>query len=109
MFEVDGVKYVPVSPSERTCDAIDCVYDSSAENVHIGETVSYKGISLKVLQMKPYACYGNSYIKNLHLSLKGDIVEYTFSHCVSLQTATLGEGIPHSDSVPSMDASLYRA
>ena len=27
MFEVDGVKYVPVSPSERTCDAIDCVYD----------------------------------------------------------------------------------
>ena len=30
LIEVDGVKYVPVSPSERTCDAIDCRYDDSA-------------------------------------------------------------------------------
>ena len=29
-FEVDGIRYVPVSPSEKTCDAIDCVYDESA-------------------------------------------------------------------------------
>ena len=41
MFEVDGIKYVPVSPSERTCDAIDCTYDKSAENIKIGKTVTY--------------------------------------------------------------------
>ena len=26
LFEVDGIRYVPVNPSERTCDAIDCTY-----------------------------------------------------------------------------------
>ena len=36
-FEVDGVKYVPVSPSERTCDVIDCSYDEKVENVNILE------------------------------------------------------------------------
>jgi small conductance mechanosensitive channel len=33
MFEVKGIRYVPVSPSERTCDAIDCTYDESIERV----------------------------------------------------------------------------
>ena len=28
MFETDGAKYIPISPSERTCDVIDCIYDS---------------------------------------------------------------------------------
>lgn len=62
MFEVDGIKYVPVSPSERTCDAIDCMYDASAENINIGKTVSYKGVALNVKDIKPYACYMNNYI-----------------------------------------------
>ena len=46
LFEVEGVKYVPVSPSERTCDAIDCAYNESAEHIDIGETVTNKGITL---------------------------------------------------------------
>ena len=39
-FEVDGVKYVPISPSDRTCDVIDCNYDESVTNLHINSTVS---------------------------------------------------------------------
>ena len=57
MFETGGVKYVPVSPSERTCDAIDCTYDAAAENINIGKTVSYKGIAMTVNNIKPYTCY----------------------------------------------------
>ena len=48
LFEVDGVKYVPVSPSERTCDAIDCAYDATAANINIGKTVNYKGLKFRI-------------------------------------------------------------
>ena len=89
MFDVDGVKYVPVSPSERTCDAIDCNYDETAENVNIGNTVSYKGVSMTVKQVKPYVCYGNNFIKNLHVDFSGDVSECAFSGCTALQTATV--------------------
>ena len=89
VFEVDGVKYVPVSPSERTCDAIDCNYDESAENVNIGNTVSYKGVNMTVKQVKPYVCYNNKYIKNVDLAFNGSIGSYAFSGCTALQTATV--------------------
>ena len=89
MFDVDGVKYVPVSPSERTCDAIDCNYDETAENVNIGNTVSYKGVSMTVKQVKPYVCYGNNFIKNVQLDFSGDVGRYAFSGCTALQTATV--------------------
>ena len=115
MFEVDGVKYVPVSPSERTCDAIDCAYNESAQNIHIGNTVTNQGISLTVKQIHPYALYRNQYVKDVELSFDGDIGNYSFygcsgltnaqvknqgaiganafQACSSLKTATLGEQI----------------
>jgi hypothetical protein len=79
MFEVGGIKYVPVSPSERTCDAIDCMYDTSAENINIGETVSYNGVSLNVKDIKPYACYMNNNIKSIDISNDGSIGQLAFS------------------------------
>ena len=79
MFEVGGIKYVPVSPSERTCDAIDCMYDASAENINIGKTVSYKGVALDVKDIKPYACYMNNNIKSIDISNDGSIGQFAFS------------------------------
>ncbi len=79
MFEVDGIKYVPVSPSERTCDAIDCMYDASAENINIGKTVSFKGVALNVKDIKPYACYMNNNIKSIDISNDGSIGQFAFS------------------------------
>lgn len=35
VFDVGGVKYVPVDLSERTCDAIDCMYDESVEYIRL--------------------------------------------------------------------------
>ena len=93
MFEVDGVKYVPVSPSERTCDAIDCLYDESTENVRIGETVNYRGIDMTVKQVHPYAFYQNFYIKKANLSLRGGVGRNAFYQCSAMTTATLGERV----------------
>ena len=92
-FDVDGVRYVPVSPSERTCDAIDCLYDESAENINIGETVTYKGVTLTVKKVNPYTCYKNKFIKDVKLSLNGDIGNYAFYGCTAMESADLGQKV----------------
>lgn len=86
LFVVGGVKYVPISPSERTCEAIDCIYDESAEEVHIGETVTNQGISLTVKQVCDYACYGNKNIKDVNLGFDGDIGSYAFYGCENINS-----------------------
>ena len=78
LFNVDGVTYVPVSPSERTCDAIDCVCDESLTEVHINPTVSYSGISMKVLKIQPYISYQNNNLQNLYLDIDCNIDKYSF-------------------------------
>ena len=93
MFEVEGIKYVPVSPSERTCDAIDCSYNESAENINIGESVTYRGVSLSLKRVNPYLCYRNTYIKNVKLNFIGDVSNYAFASCNNMQTIELGQEI----------------
>ena len=89
IFTVDGVKYVPVNPSQRTCDAIDCLHDNSAEKIIVGKTVKYKNIEMTVNKLMPYAFYGNKYIKNATISNNGDIGDSAFSGCTSLENATI--------------------
>ena len=93
LFEVEGVKYVPVSPSERTCDAIDCAYNKSAEHIDIGKTVTNRGITLTVRKINPYICYGNTFIKDTKLHFKGIIAQQAFYGCSAMQTAELGQEI----------------
>ena len=93
MFEVGGVKYVPVSPSDRTCDAIDCVYGRAAKNIYISNTVSYNGESLTVQDIGKYTCFGNNSIRTVTIDYHGGIGAYAFSNCASLETVTLKEGI----------------
>ena len=89
LFVVDGVKYVPVSPSERTCDAIDCLYDESAKNIHIGKTVSYKGVSMTVKDVNPYACYDNDKVETVTIDHDGNIGNYAFYDCDSIVNIVL--------------------
>ncbi len=87
MFEVDGVKYVPVNPSERICDAIDCVYDSTKVSVVIPSTVSFKGVEMDVLNVNPYICYGCSNLNTVTLGENiASIGNYAFYDCSSLQS-----------------------
>ncbi len=85
IFEVDGVKYVPVSPSERTCHAIDCAYDSTAESINVSETASFKGIAMTVKEVMPYTFYGNDHIKEVSVSHLGNIGDYAFYDCDEIE------------------------
>ena len=98
LFEIDGIKYIPVSPTERTCDAIDCAINKSAENINISETVTYKGIEMTVKNIKPYIFYGNTFIKDVKLSrLITFIGSYAFSGCSSLTNMEIGTGVTSID------------
>ena len=89
LFEVGGIKYVPVSPSERTCEAIDCAYDTTSV-VRIGRTVSYQGVEMTVEDIRPYTCYDNDRMKTLHLDgYVGDVGGYAFYDCDSLAGVTI--------------------
>lgn len=83
-FEVDGVIYVPVSPSERTCDVIDYNYTPSNTEITIDSIVSNKNIELKVLNINKYAFYRNSKITKLTISNNGIIDEKAFYDCDAL-------------------------
>ena len=90
MFEVDGVRYVPVSPAERTCDAIDCTYnDTTSVDIIIGKTVSFKGIAMNVKEIMPYTLYANKKIKSVKIGNEGNIGDYAFYGCTALETANI--------------------
>ena len=93
IFEVDGVKYVPVSPSERTCDAIDYIYDEQVSEVSINPTASYQGINMKVLNVQPFMFYQNINLRKASIDIPGSISMYAFNGCKNLQTITLGNSI----------------
>jgi len=93
MFEVDGIKYVPVSPSERTCDAIGCVYNESAKNTKTGNTVTYKNVTMTVKNVGNYICSGNTYIKTLEYNFDGSIGSHAFEDCSGLTSVTIGNSV----------------
>ena len=92
-FDVDGIRYVPVSPSERTCDAIDCIYDESVANTKISSSVVYKGVTMNVKNIKPYLAYNNKFIKTLTIDNDGELADYAFTDCSNLETVVHGEKI----------------
>ncbi len=95
MFEVDGIKYVPVSPSERTCDAIDCTYDPTISNFNIGNTVSFKGIEMNIKAVKPYTFYKNTNIAKATIDpeFNGSIGDYAFAYCNKIDEIILHDGV----------------
>ena len=112
MFEVDGVKYVPVSPSERTCHAIDCTYDESVATINVGETASFKGVAMKVTEVMPYTFYSNDHIKEVAVSHLGDIGDYAFYDCDAIETVDVsnqgGIGVQafyNCDAIETVDVS----
>lgn len=114
-FEVDNVVYVPVSPSDRTCDVIDCNYAPSSGEIRIDSLVSNRGIQLKVNDVRPYSFYKNNSVTSLEISNngnigkrafyenysvtslkinnKGYIGDYAFSSCDLSEGLTLGDNI----------------
>ena len=89
MFEKDGIKYVPVSPSERTCDVIDCAYDSTAANIYIGRTVNYKGVDFAVKSIRSHSSYDNTFIKSLKIDYDGVVEDSAFYDCRAIMNACI--------------------
>ena len=87
MFEKDGIKYVLVNPSERTCDVIDCVYDSTTANINIVKTMNYKGVELAVKDLRPCTFYGNNYVKSVKVCNGGAVEDSVFYGCGAMTTA----------------------
>ena len=94
-FDVDGIVYVPVSPSDRTCDVVDCIYDYDNADITIDGTVSNRGIDMTVQKINQYAFYGNSNIKTLKIS--NSITELgasAYENCKYLESVQIGTGVP---------------
>lgn len=93
-FEKEGIVYVPVNPSERTCDAIDCTYDEEIQNIKIKPTVSYRGIEMSVLNMGPYIFAGHEHLKHIEL-WEGIplLAEGSFKGCSSLESIKIPKSV----------------
>ena len=92
IFEVNGVKYVPVSPSERTCDALDCIYTGDPYEVKINKKVNYKGIDMTVREINPYTAYKCANIKKAYIDINGSIGDNAFSSCTNLVSVDINAG-----------------
>ena len=91
IFEVNGVKYVPVSPSERTCDALDCIYTGDPYEVKINKKINYKGIDMTVRDINPYTACKCANIKKAYIDINGSIGDNAFSHCVNLSAVDIAK------------------
>ena len=91
IFEVDGIKYVPVSPSERICDAIDCTYTGEPYEVKINKKVNYKGIDMTVREINPYTAYKCAKIKKVYIDINGSIGDVAFNRCANLSTVNIAK------------------
>ncbi|WP_424047026.1 leucine-rich repeat protein [Prevotella jejuni] len=91
IFEVDGIKYVPVSPSERICDAIDCTYTGEPYELKINKKVNYKGVGMTVREINPYTAYNCTKIKKAYIDIDGSIGNEAFNCCANLSTVNIAK------------------
>ena len=92
IFEVNGIKYVPVSPSERTCDALDCIYTGDPYEVKINKKVNYKGIDMTVRDINPYTACECANIKKAYIDINGSIGDKAFRNCTNLVSVDIKAG-----------------
>ncbi len=88
-FTIGGTVYVPVNPSERTCDVMDCSYDPTVTDIVIADKVTNRGIELTVGDINPYSFYRNYKINSVQLSNNGNIGEYAFGYCTNLASVNV--------------------
>lgn len=78
-----------MSPSERTCDVVDCDYSLQNRDVVISNKVVNRGVELTVLNINDYSFYQNQSITNLVVSSNCSIGAYAFYDCDALFTVEI--------------------
>ena len=68
MFEVEGIKYVPLDISDRTCEIIDCNRSSDVNCLSITNTVQYKGVEMTIKNIRPYSFAYDPSLKTINIS-----------------------------------------
>ena len=93
LFSVDGVVYVP-NPIDRTCNIIDCTYDSNCESIKIDSLVAFRGVELKVNEIAPYSFYECKKLTNVTIGndLK-NINSKAFYGCGALKSFKVGRSL----------------
>ena len=94
IFEVDGIVYVPVSPSERTCNVVDYLYAPSNAQFEVPSSITNQGIQMKVIDVGAYAFYHHDYLTDISLDNNGAIDDYAFYDCLRLKSVKFGDNIP---------------
>ena len=89
-FEVDGMVFIPLNLSERTCCVVDGL-NNNLSDIIIKETVSYKNVALSVTDIMPYAFYKNDVLSSLTLENKGSVGISAFEGCTSLSRIDIPE------------------
>lgn len=89
-FEVDGMVFIPLNLSERTCCVVDDL-NNNLSDIIIKETVSYKNVALSVTDIMPYAFYKNDVLTSLTLENKGSVGISAFEGCTSLNRIDIPE------------------
>ena len=84
IFEVGGVKYVPLSTNE--CDVIDCSYDESASSVYVDSVIIYKNRKLAVRNINSYSFYKNDYINQVYVNNGGYVGDSAFYECSGINS-----------------------
>ncbi len=93
LFEVDGVVYVPVNPSQRTCDVIDCNYSDTIGDIVVPETVLYKGVAMRPQNVNEYSFINSKKSGEANLSNNGSVGDYALSGCSGLEAVVVGDGV----------------
>lgn len=88
MFEVGGVIYNITDPKTRSCEVIDCIYGSDAENIVIDSVVTYyvtanRYMKMSVGNIQPYSVYKNPYVKSIDVNNDGWVGLRAFEGCVN--------------------------
>ena len=93
LFEVDGVVYVPVNPSQRTCDVIDCNYNDTIDSIVVPQAVSYKGVTMYPQDVNRYSFFKYAKASKAILSNNGYIGAYAFNDCKKLTSVKVFGGV----------------
>lgn len=90
IFEVDGIKYVPVSSEQQSCAVIDCTYTPANKTVVIPAKVNYRGHEMAVAETCSYALCNNKFVENLQLKYSGAIATGFAQNCTNLRAIDFG-------------------
>ena len=91
LFEVDGIKYVPISQSDLTCEIIECANEN---DIVVQESITYNGTTYIVKGIGNYAFYGCTDLKSVFIpNSVTNIGGSAFYNCSGLTSVTIPSSV----------------